>query len=116
MRATELLEQGRKAIADQAPFERGDVRARPFEIERCVPVRAQPGAARGSPDVETQHRLVQRAGRRNFTTPRTMVSRTRSSWSITTRSAHAPSAMRPRPRSPSTLAGTADARLIARAR
>src|SRR6267378_6544021 len=50
----------------------------------------------------------------NLILPPTMVSRTRSSPSSTTRSAQLPTRIRPRPRSPRTRAGTADAMAIAR--
>ncbi len=52
MRVAKPFQQRRQAITDEAPLQRGDVGARPFDVDRGVSVRAQPRAAGGSADVE----------------------------------------------------------------
>src|SRR5438105_1853662 len=79
-------------------------------LQRGAALRKQPGG-----DLRLLTDLVaEPAHRLNLTRPPTHVWRTRSSASSTTRSAHAPTLMRPSRRSPSTRAGTDDAIVIAR--
>ena len=56
---SELGEQLREPVVDQLGVERGDVGPRSLGVDVPVRVSAQPRAARGSADVETQQRFIQ---------------------------------------------------------